>query len=302
MHKRKTGDEGRSDNGKAAKQQRRVAPQRPAVRPSKFEELLGDLNVRLLCVRAATVHLVQTILASCIRADPAGWAAFNARCYRLQFMHGLSQRMFSQPASGKNAETALQRHLAKKLGLKSRRDGLGGDDGLDDLLDGLDVLDSADSGTDSEADQDLVGSLDSDIDGEGSEEEQEGSGEEHSDEDSALRTEFDSDEAVPGGAAVANGHRGVNGRLRRPRKVDTVETGAEVDSEDIDSEGERSDDDNDPTAEEDGSDADTEAAVAERRRSSAAATASERRTAGAAHRTMSSLLELSWRSWWLREP
>ena len=38
----------------------------------------------------------------------------------------------------------LQRRLAKKLGLKSRRDALGGDDGLDDLLDGLDDgLDSA---------------------------------------------------------------------------------------------------------------------------------------------------------------
>ena len=43
-----------------------------------------------------------------------------------------------QPTSGRDAEAELQRRLAKKLGLKSRRAGLGGDDGLDDLLDGLD--------------------------------------------------------------------------------------------------------------------------------------------------------------------
>ncbi len=43
-----------------------------------------------------------------------------------------------QPTSGRNAEAELQRRLAKRLGLKSRRAGLGGDDGLDDLLDGLD--------------------------------------------------------------------------------------------------------------------------------------------------------------------
>ena len=52
-HKRKARDEGRSEGGsKAAKRQQRAAPQRAPLRPSKFEELLGDLNVRR--VRAAT--------------------------------------------------------------------------------------------------------------------------------------------------------------------------------------------------------------------------------------------------------
>ncbi len=48
-----------------------------------------------------------------------------------------------QPSSGRDTEAGLQRRLAKQLGLKSRRDALGGDDGLDDLLDGLDGLHSA---------------------------------------------------------------------------------------------------------------------------------------------------------------
>ncbi len=49
-----------------------------------------------------------------------------------------SSRPEMQPTSGRIVEAELQRRLAKKLGLKSLRAGLGGDDGLDDLLDGLD--------------------------------------------------------------------------------------------------------------------------------------------------------------------
>ena len=49
------------------------------------------------------------------------------------------------------AEDALQRQLAKKLGLKSKRGTMGGDDGLDDLIGG--GLDSSGPSGDEEDDR-----------------------------------------------------------------------------------------------------------------------------------------------------
>lgn len=48
-------------------------------------------------------------------------------------------------ADANAAEDKLQRQLAKKLGLKSKRGTMGGDDGLDDLVGGLDSLGPSDS-------------------------------------------------------------------------------------------------------------------------------------------------------------
>ena len=48
-------------------------------------------------------------------------------------------------ADANAAEDKLQRQLAKKLGLKSKRGKMGGGDGLDDLVGELDSLGSSDS-------------------------------------------------------------------------------------------------------------------------------------------------------------
>ena len=214
-------------------------------------------------------------------------------------VHSRLRPNVTQPASGQNAEAALQRRLAKKLGLKSRRTALGGDDGLDDILDGLDDLESADGGSDeSESDRVPDDGMTSDSGGEGvsesDDDQEEGSGGEldgasdrdgssleSSGGDSELGLDSDGDEPVRSAAATANAHPAMNGRTAPAAQDDADEASddteetAELDSDDGASDDDRLDFGD---ADDDGS---MEVASAERRQSHAVTTASGRTAAGA---------------------
>ena len=282
--KRKAADDG--GRGKAAKQPKKSAQRRPGSAPSKFEELLGDLNVRnLRCfhrshwgTKPGSVSCPATeLFTSGVTSDAS---AINtntaASIVLLVCVRHLGCEV--QPAGGRDAEATLQRRLAKKLGLTSRRAAMGGDDGLDDLLDGLDGLDSetaSDSGDGTTPGGEHEGaSSGSDDDG------SEGSSE--SDEDTG---DLDMDADSDGGAEVArlpmNGRHANGARPLGEDESDATEDGLAAD-ESAEESGSAIDDEEsfgltsgeEPGGDRDGSD--VEHVSAERRRSGADASASGR--------------------------